>query len=168
MYSKGNHNDSTEMLKANKSNGAIGEVDPNDLYHRQRKRAKRENLSHLYKNDYKPAKYSVACEYRDALSYKKKMSNGTYVNFILFRKNQSYFKIQMNSKCLGWDLIFSLSSREELRGCFSSQQSWKDSGFTSTLNQMDFLAIVLHLVPIWFLLPSATTMAILSPAQMVI
>lgn len=113
MYSKGNHNGSTEMLKADRSNGTIGEMDANELYHRERKRAKRENLSHLYKNDYKPAKYSVACEYRDALSYKKKMSNGTYVSFLSFRKNWNYCRIQMNSRCSGWDLISSSSSRGE-------------------------------------------------------
>ena len=82
MYSKGSHNTSADMLRAQKSNTAIDDLDGGDLYKQERRRAKRENLTHLYKNDYKPAKYSLACEYRDALSYKKKMSNGSYVRIL--------------------------------------------------------------------------------------
>ena len=39
-------------------------------------------LSHVHtldKYDFKPASYSIACDYRDSLSYKKKLSDGTYV-----------------------------------------------------------------------------------------
>jgi len=32
----------------------------NEVYNKERRRAKKENLAHLYKNDYKPAKYQLA------------------------------------------------------------------------------------------------------------
>ena len=100
MYSKGSHNTSADMLRAQKSNAIVDDLDGGDLYKQERRRAKRENLTHLYKNDYKPAKYSLACEYRDALSYKKKMSNGSYVRNLVI--------LEIIGFVLGYRLIKSL------------------------------------------------------------
>ena len=49
---------------------------PNEAYKNQRRMLKKMNLSHLYQYDYQPAKYRLAKEYRDTLSYKKKLPNG--------------------------------------------------------------------------------------------
>ena len=48
---------------------------------------KREGIDHLYRENYQPAKYSRALEYRNSRSYLKKLPNGQYVLFCIFRKN---------------------------------------------------------------------------------
>ena len=58
------------------------EEDANIAYQMQRqemKRAKKEGLDHLYKQDYQPAKFSRAVEFRNAHSYMKKLPSGHYV-----------------------------------------------------------------------------------------
>lgn len=42
------------------------------------KKAKKEDLDHLYKQDYQPAKFSKAVEYRHSRSYMKKLPSGHY------------------------------------------------------------------------------------------
>lgn len=42
------------------------------------KKAKKEDLEHLYKQDYQPAKYKRAVEYKNSRSYKKKLPSGHY------------------------------------------------------------------------------------------
>lgn len=65
--------------------------------HRQEvKKAKKEGLDHLYKQDYQPAKYKKALEYKNSRSYKKKLPSGHYVTFTLFRDNLTLLKIQIN------------------------------------------------------------------------
>lgn len=43
------------------------------------KQAKKDGLDHLYKENYQPAKYSKAVEYRNSRSYLKKLPSGHYV-----------------------------------------------------------------------------------------
>ena len=65
-------------------NGNYPEEDANIAYKMQKqemKKAKKEDLEHLYKQDYQPAKYKRAVEYKNSRSYKKKLPSGHYVQF---------------------------------------------------------------------------------------
>lgn len=44
----------------------------------ERKKAKHQQLDHLYSENYKPASYTKALEYKNTRSYKKKLPNGQY------------------------------------------------------------------------------------------
>lgn len=82
MYSKGNLNTSSEALHRGGRNDSYVvpvDVEQVEIYKKEKKRAKYEGLAHLYQNDYKPAVYKKAVEYRNSLSYKKKLSDGSYV-----------------------------------------------------------------------------------------
>ena len=46
---------------------------------REMKQAKKEDLDHLYKQDYQPARYKKALEFKNSRSYKKKLPSGHYV-----------------------------------------------------------------------------------------
>lgn len=79
MYSKQSLNKSKDFL-ASKSNTQIAsDASGTELYKVEKKKARNEGLGHLYNNDYKPASYKKACQFRDSLSYKKKISENTYV-----------------------------------------------------------------------------------------
>lgn len=51
------------------------------------KKAKKDGLDHLYKQDYQPAKFKKAVEYKNSRSYKKKLPSGHYVTQKLFRES---------------------------------------------------------------------------------
>ena len=62
--------------------GSIQEEDANIAYQMHRKevkQAKKDGLDHLYKQDYQPAKFKKAVEYKNSRSYKKKLPSGHYV-----------------------------------------------------------------------------------------
>lgn len=44
------------------------------------KKAKKKQIDHLYNENYQPARYSKALEYKNSRSYLKKLPNGQYVN----------------------------------------------------------------------------------------
>ena len=57
--------------------------DANIAYKMQRqemKNAKKEGIDHLYKQDYQPANFNKAVNYRNSRSYMKKLPSGHYVN----------------------------------------------------------------------------------------
>jgi hypothetical protein len=75
MYSKGTMNTSIETLNAGRSKAKVVPVeDANDLFKQEKRKARNEGLSHLLNNDYKPASYKRAVQFRDSMSYKKKIS----------------------------------------------------------------------------------------------
>lgn len=57
---------------------------------------KREGLDHIYKQNYQPAKYSKALEYRNARSYMKKLPSGQYVPVNILRKRSSFWQTLKN------------------------------------------------------------------------
>jgi hypothetical protein len=66
-----------------------------DLYDDERrniKQAKKEGLDHLYKENYQPAKYGKAVEYRNSRSYMKKLPSGHYVRFSRCRKSSTCWR----------------------------------------------------------------------------
>lgn len=73
MYSKQSINTSSEALNQNakyqQDRKAIDMVEKV-----QKKAARQEGLSHLYNSDYKPASYKKALEFRDSMSYRKKIA----------------------------------------------------------------------------------------------
>ena len=81
MYSKGVINSSSEALYKARNESVVVPVDTEqvEIYKKEKRRAKYEGLSHLYQNDYKPAVYKKAVKYRDSMSYKKKMADGSFV-----------------------------------------------------------------------------------------
>ena len=67
------------------NSGRYDEEDANIAYKMQRKEmkdAKKEGLDHLYKQDYQPAKFKKAVEFKNSRSYKKKLPSGHYVTVI--------------------------------------------------------------------------------------
>ena len=81
MYSRGAINTSSETLYKAKNESVVvpADVEQVEIYKKEKRRAKYEGLSHLYQNDYKPAVYKKAVKYRDSMSYKKKMADGSFV-----------------------------------------------------------------------------------------
>lgn len=74
-------------MNPSKSLGSSSDDDLNYAIKVQRdehKRAKKEGLDHLYKQDYQPAKFAKAVEYRNSRSYMKKLPSGHYVLLHLF------------------------------------------------------------------------------------
>lgn len=62
--------------------GMYSQEDEEMAYKMQRqevKKAKKEGLDHLYKQDYQPAKFAKAVEYRNSHAYMKKLPSGHYV-----------------------------------------------------------------------------------------
>ena len=77
----------------------MSEEDANIAYQMQKKeikRAKKEDLDHLYKQDYQPAKFSKAVEYRNSRSYMKKLPSGHYVFISSFSENSALFRTLPN------------------------------------------------------------------------
>jgi hypothetical protein len=67
---------------------------PEDLNDEQRRLfngKKHDGLDPAYKENYQPAKFSKALEYRNARSYMKKLPSGEYVRSGLLRKNCNFW-----------------------------------------------------------------------------
>lgn len=84
-----------------------------DEERKQIKQAKKEGLDHLYKENYQPAKYGKAVEYRNSRSYMKKLPSGHYVSLFICRKNQICSQTPRNSGILVWELTSTFNSLEE-------------------------------------------------------
>ena len=138
MYSKGSINTSSEALyKARNQSTVVPEdIEHVEIYKKEKRRAKYEGLSHLYQNDYKPAVYRKAVEYRDSMSYKKKLSNGSYVTHYLLRKKFKPLNQQTNSKPSGLVPISLLNTRGGSLGYFLSSLFWRLSEYTSTISRL--------------------------------
>ncbi len=77
-------NESSETLKVNytkRNQPRYTDVQTIDVEKSARQKAKKDQLDHLYNENYQPAKYSKALEYKNTRSYKKKLPNGQYVLF---------------------------------------------------------------------------------------
>jgi len=77
--------------------GLYSEEDANLAYKMQKqevKKAKKEGLDHLYKQDYQPAKFAKAKEFRNSHAYMKKLPSGHYVHLKLFRNNWTPLRTQ--------------------------------------------------------------------------
>jgi hypothetical protein len=74
MYSKQSINASSEALYAGKANYKVVDNSAMEIYKKEQKKAKQDGLSHLYNSDYKPASYQKALQFRDSMSYRKKVS----------------------------------------------------------------------------------------------
>ena len=63
----------------------------------ERKKAKKEQLDHLYNADYQPANYMKALQYKNYRSYKKKLPDGSYVYLLLYyRDKYKLYKMLMS------------------------------------------------------------------------
>ena len=72
-----NSNSSAEYLQVKyKQSPRYKDIDNMDLEKIEFKKAKKDQLDHLYNENYQPAKYAKAVQYRNARSYMKKMPNG--------------------------------------------------------------------------------------------
>lgn len=72
-----NSNSSTEYLQVKyKQSPRFKDIDNIEIEKIELKKAKKDQLDHLYNENYQPAKYTKALQYRNARSYMKKMPNG--------------------------------------------------------------------------------------------
>lgn len=73
-----------------RSYGLSEEEDSSLAFQMQRqelKQAKKDGLDHLYKQDYQPAKFAKAVQYRHSRSYMVKLPSGHYVLALPLREN---------------------------------------------------------------------------------
>jgi hypothetical protein len=76
-YGKVQYMGSPKKLNTKDNSGSIQET----------KQLKKDGLHHLLQEDYQPARYAKAVEYRNSRSYLKKLPSGHYVRAHPFRKS---------------------------------------------------------------------------------
>jgi hypothetical protein len=98
------------------SGAMMTDDDSNLAYQMQKdemKRAKKEGLDHLYKQDYQPAKFAKAVEYRNFRSYMKKLPSGHYVPIVSFSVSSRPSKTPTSSSSSAWAFTSTCSFSED-------------------------------------------------------